>query len=127
MIFYLITRERKRPICHLCHIRGKSTKLEQREAGRTDGQRSSIGSREIKQNILPQKSTNRLKQKTKKKKKIKKMEENRSAREFPAFPYKPYSIQMDFMNALYRFLDNGGVSMLESPTGNCISMISVFD
>ncbi|EOA34339.1 hypothetical protein CARUB_v10021859mg [Capsella rubella] len=38
-------------------------------------------------------------------------------REFPAFPYKPYSIQIDFMNALYQFLDNGGVSMLESPTG----------
>lgn len=38
-------------------------------------------------------------------------------REFPAFPYKPYSIQIDFMNALYQFLDKGGVSMLESPTG----------
>lgn len=37
--------------------------------------------------------------------------------EFPAFPYEPYSIQIDFMNALYRFLDKGGVSMLESPTG----------
>lgn len=37
--------------------------------------------------------------------------------EFAAFPYEPYSIQTDFMNALYRFLDKGGVSMLESPTG----------
>ncbi|CAH8392447.1 unnamed protein product [Eruca vesicaria subsp. sativa] len=37
--------------------------------------------------------------------------------EFSAFPYDPYSIQTDFMNALYRFLDKGGVSMLESPTG----------
>lgn len=37
--------------------------------------------------------------------------------EFPAFPYTPYSIQTDFMNALFRFLDKGGVSMLESPTG----------
>ncbi|XP_021736848.1 ATP-dependent DNA helicase DDX11-like [Chenopodium quinoa] len=36
---------------------------------------------------------------------------------FPAFPYKPYSIQLDFMNSLYQFLDNGGISMLESPTG----------
>ncbi|CAH2068022.1 unnamed protein product, partial [Thlaspi arvense] len=29
----------------------------------------------------------------------------------------PYPIQIDFMNALYQFLDKGGVSMLESPTG----------
>ncbi|GKV27023.1 hypothetical protein SLEP1_g36231 [Rubroshorea leprosula] len=36
---------------------------------------------------------------------------------FPAFPYKPYSIQIDFMNALYDYLDKGGVSILESPTG----------
>ncbi|XP_062073378.1 uncharacterized protein LOC133777698 isoform X1 [Humulus lupulus] len=36
---------------------------------------------------------------------------------FEGFPYKPYSIQIDFMNALYHSLDNGGVSMLESPTG----------
>lgn len=41
--------------------------------------------------------------------------------EFSAFPYKPYSIQIDFMNALYQFLDKGGVSMLESPTGTHIS------
>nr|GMD33796.1 ATP-dependent DNA helicase DDX11 [Ipomoea batatas] len=36
---------------------------------------------------------------------------------FPAFPYKPYPIQLDFMNALYRSLENGGIAMLESPTG----------
>ncbi|KAL6334921.1 hypothetical protein AAG906_023726 [Vitis piasezkii] len=36
---------------------------------------------------------------------------------FPAFPYEPYSIQIDFMKALYRSLNKGGVSMLESPTG----------
>ncbi|KAJ8560064.1 hypothetical protein K7X08_004122 [Anisodus acutangulus] len=38
-------------------------------------------------------------------------------REFPAFPYEPYSIQLDFMTALYQSLNKGGVSMLESPTG----------
>ncbi|KAI4387407.1 hypothetical protein MLD38_005244 [Melastoma candidum] len=37
--------------------------------------------------------------------------------EFPGFPFEPYSIQVEFMSALYRFLDEGGVSMLESPTG----------
>ncbi|TYK04029.1 ATP-dependent DNA helicase chl1 [Cucumis melo var. makuwa] len=37
--------------------------------------------------------------------------------EFPAFPYKPYSIQLDFMKALYKYLNKGGISMLESPTG----------
>ncbi|VVA95970.1 unnamed protein product [Arabis nemorensis] len=37
--------------------------------------------------------------------------------DFSAFPYEPYSIQTDFMNALYQFLEKGGVSMLESPTG----------
>ncbi|OIW11879.1 hypothetical protein TanjilG_25792 [Lupinus angustifolius] len=36
---------------------------------------------------------------------------------FSAFPFKPYSIQFDFMNALYHSLNHGGVSMLESPTG----------
>ncbi|KAK9282444.1 hypothetical protein L1049_005362 [Liquidambar formosana] len=36
---------------------------------------------------------------------------------FPAFPFKPYSIQIDFMNALYQSLNKGGISMLESPTG----------
>ncbi|KAG2301694.1 hypothetical protein Bca52824_030345 [Brassica carinata] len=44
-------------------------------------------------------------------------EEDAEKQEFSAFPYEPYSIQTDFMNALYRFLDKGGVSMLESPTG----------
>lgn len=39
---------------------------------------------------------------------------------FPAFPYKPYHIQLDFMKALYRSLENGGIAMLESPTGNQI-------
>ncbi|EOY26785.1 RAD3-like DNA-binding helicase protein isoform 1 [Theobroma cacao] len=43
--------------------------------------------------------------------------ENGGEPKFPAFPYKPYSIQIDFMNALYHSLDTGGVSMLESPTG----------
>ncbi|XP_016514733.1 uncharacterized protein LOC107831480 [Nicotiana tabacum] len=38
-------------------------------------------------------------------------------REFPAFPYEVYSIQLDFMNALYHSLNKGGVAMLESPTG----------
>ncbi|XP_022152609.1 ATP-dependent DNA helicase DDX11 isoform X2 [Momordica charantia] len=37
--------------------------------------------------------------------------------EFPAFPYKPYSIQLEFMKALYNSLNKGGISMLESPTG----------
>ncbi|KAL6140902.1 hypothetical protein ACLB2K_059194 [Fragaria x ananassa] len=36
---------------------------------------------------------------------------------FPAFPYKPYGIQMEFMKALYHSLNQGGLSMLESPTG----------
>ncbi|KAL4355636.1 hypothetical protein AHAS_Ahas09G0006500 [Arachis hypogaea] len=36
---------------------------------------------------------------------------------FSAFPFKPYSIQMEFMKALYHSLNQGGVSMLESPTG----------
>ncbi|MED6127410.1 hypothetical protein PIB30_087877 [Stylosanthes scabra] len=36
---------------------------------------------------------------------------------FSAFPFKPYSIQMEFMNALYHSLNQGGDSMLESPTG----------
>ncbi|CAJ2656141.1 unnamed protein product [Trifolium pratense] len=44
----------------------------------------------------------------------KKQEENPN---FSAFPFKPYSIQIDFMNALYQSLNQGGISMLESPTG----------
>lgn len=38
-------------------------------------------------------------------------------RDFLGFPCQPYSIQVEFMSALYGFLDEGGVSMLESPTG----------
>lgn len=46
--------------------------------------------------------------------------------EFPAFPYKPYSIQLEFMKALYNSLNKGGISMLESPTGLLLSL-SEFD
>ncbi|KAK4395254.1 ATP-dependent DNA helicase DDX11 [Sesamum angolense] len=51
--------------------------------------------------------------------------EGNSELEFPAFPYEPYSIQLDFMKFLYRSLDSGGISMLESPTGTgkTLSMI----
>ncbi|XP_057504686.1 uncharacterized protein LOC130788146 [Actinidia eriantha] len=42
---------------------------------------------------------------------------DQSELKFPAFPFKPYSIQIDFMTALYQSLDRGGISMLESPTG----------
>lgn len=49
--------------------------------------------------------------------KIRKMEDEPK---FPAFPYEPYSIQIDFMKALYRSLNEGGVSMLESPTGETL-------
>lgn len=45
-------------------------------------------------------------------------EKMEAAHKFRGFPYKPYSIQIDFMNALYHSLNVGGVSMLESPTGN---------
>ncbi|GAB4842212.1 hypothetical protein Ancab_012170 [Ancistrocladus abbreviatus] len=53
-------------------------------------------------------------------------------RKFPAFPYKPYSIQIDFMNALYQSLNNGGISMLESPTEyqelwNLIRVVMIHD
>ncbi|KAL7603756.1 hypothetical protein Lser_V15G18180 [Lactuca serriola] len=40
-----------------------------------------------------------------------------TGQKFGAFPFKPYSIQIDFMNALYDSLDKGGIAMLESPTG----------
>ncbi|GFY97034.1 RAD3-like DNA-binding helicase protein [Actinidia rufa] len=43
---------------------------------------------------------------------------DQSELKFPAFPFKPYSIQIDFMTALYQSLDRGGISMLESPTGH---------
>ncbi|XP_012073350.1 ATP-dependent DNA helicase DDX11 isoform X1 [Jatropha curcas] len=62
------------------------------------------------------------------------MENEENEPKFPGFPYKPYSIQMDFMKALYRSLDKGGVSMLESPTGTgktlsiiCSSLQWVYD
>ncbi|KAL2338079.1 hypothetical protein Fmac_012525 [Flemingia macrophylla] len=45
------------------------------------------------------------------------MEAKEGAPKFPGFPFKPYSIQIDFMNILYQSLNQGGVSMLESPTG----------
>ena len=41
----------------------------------------------------------------------------RAARQFPAFPFTPYSIQQQFMTALYDTLQEGGVGILESPTG----------
>ncbi|XP_050231803.1 uncharacterized protein LOC126680681 isoform X2 [Mercurialis annua] len=48
---------------------------------------------------------------------IKIEEEAENEPKFPGFPYNPYSIQIDFMKSLYQFLDKGGISMLESPTG----------
>ncbi|CAK0764311.1 hypothetical protein CVIRNUC_003145 [Coccomyxa viridis] len=36
---------------------------------------------------------------------------------FPAFPYEPYSIQQDFMQALYEAIDKGQIGLFESPTG----------
>ncbi|KAK7294199.1 hypothetical protein RJT34_17085 [Clitoria ternatea] len=45
------------------------------------------------------------------------MEAKEENPKFVGFPFKPYSIQIDFMNALYQSLNQGGVSMLESPTG----------
>ncbi|KAJ6308875.1 hypothetical protein OIU76_018461 [Salix suchowensis] len=54
--------------------------------------------------------------------------------EFRGFPYEPYSIQVDFMKALYNSLNQGGVSILESPTGTgktlsiiCSTLQWVFD
>jgi hypothetical protein len=40
-----------------------------------------------------------------------------AGRAFPAFPYPPYDIQLQFMDALYSALDQGGVGLFESPTG----------
>lgn len=38
---------------------------------------------------------------------------------FPAFPYDPpYAIQQDFMAAVYRRLQTGGIGLFESPTGD---------
>ncbi|KAJ9568323.1 hypothetical protein OSB04_004289 [Centaurea solstitialis] len=45
------------------------------------------------------------------------MGEEEKKQKFGGFPFKPYSIQVDFMNALYDSLDKGGIAMLESPTG----------
>ena len=42
--------------------------------------------------------------------------------EFRGFPYEPYSIQVDFMKALYNSLNQAGVSILESPTGRPLSL-----
>ena len=42
-------------------------------------------------------------------------------RVFPAFPHEPYSIQLDFMRALYDTVDAGGIGLFESPTGVCRS------
>eukprot|EP00897_Mesotaenium_endlicherianum_P005840 jgi/Mesen1/5284/ME000263S04392 len=36
---------------------------------------------------------------------------------FEAFPYEPYSIQEGFMNAVYTAVHEGGVGIVESPTG----------
>ncbi|EEF46471.1 conserved hypothetical protein [Ricinus communis] len=43
--------------------------------------------------------------------------EDENGPKFEGFPYKPYSIEVEFMKALYGSLDKGGISMLESPTG----------
>lgn len=48
---------------------------------------------------------------------VARMEENGETK-FPGFPYQPYSIQIDFMKALYQSLEKGGIAMLESPTGS---------
>ncbi|KAG0566399.1 hypothetical protein M758_7G058100 [Ceratodon purpureus] len=37
--------------------------------------------------------------------------------QFPAFPFQPYPIQQQFMSAVYRALQKGGVAIVESPTG----------
>lgn len=43
---------------------------------------------------------------------------------FP-FPYQPYDIQEQFMQALYRALDQSKVGIFESPTGTvCETTIS---
>ena len=36
---------------------------------------------------------------------------------FP-FPFEPYNIQKDFMEALYKCIENKQVGIFESPTGN---------
>ncbi|KAF3793334.1 putative ATP-dependent RNA helicase DDX11-like protein 8 [Nymphaea thermarum] len=42
--------------------------------------------------------------------------------QFPAFPFTPYSIQTEFMRALYDAIEKGGVAMLER-TGKTLSII----
>eukprot|EP01102_Stenamoeba_stenopodia_P013873 TRINITY_DN4548_c0_g1_i3.p2 TRINITY_DN4548_c0_g1~~TRINITY_DN4548_c0_g1_i3.p2 ORF type:complete len:124 (+),score=33.86 TRINITY_DN4548_c0_g1_i3:93-464(+) len=37
--------------------------------------------------------------------------------EFKEFPFDPYEIQQQFMDNLYRTLEDGGVGIFESPTG----------
>ena len=37
--------------------------------------------------------------------------------QFSAFPFTPYPIQLQFMSAVYRALQKGGVAIVESPTG----------
>lgn len=46
-------------------------------------------------------------------------------KEFPAFPFEPYSIQTNFMQALYKVLQQGGVGLFESPTGMSARKIAV--
>jgi hypothetical protein len=41
--------------------------------------------------------------------------------DFPAFPYKPYDIQSQFMQKLYKVLEDGGVGLMESPTGTSVN------
>jgi len=45
--------------------------------------------------------------------------------EFPAFPFTPYPIQLQFMTAVYRALQKGGVAIVESPTGLLSKPLSV--
>lgn len=55
---------------------------------------------------------------------FKRMENGRT--NFP-FPYQPYVIQEQFMEALYRTLDQGKVGIFESPTGTvCDSLLKAY-
>lgn len=40
------------------------------------------------------------------------------------FPFKPYSIQEEFMTALYNVLEDGKIGIFESPTGTVSFNIS---
>jgi len=53
-------------------------------------------------------------------------EEEAAPLEFSAFPFKPYGIQTRFMTAVYRALQQGGVAIVESPTGTMISATFCF-